>query len=482
MATLISTSSTADATATSGAPLVVAAPSDATINALYFDDGTGGPHLATAASPYTSWATQAIGSATHRNSQALATLSNDNLDLWVTSPANGPAYFTAARSGGAWSPAFSALFDGSFEANNTGVGAGGWIGIDPQGRVWALGLDDVLATYQVWCDYLSGGTWASGGAAIEGLNLGEQNHRGVCAAIIGNYLVVVYDSGGGALKYLRIDVHAATLGAWSSAVAVGSISDVTTASVLALCAIPGGSTGMLVYSGGNGLSALAYDAGADTWGSPTVLSASTSDRHPTLIPGASGIVYAVWCEFAAANSYALVGRGYNGGTWHTKATLEASGNNIAWPNGTLLSGPDLALIWTQGTGAPYSVEFDAVAAPSTGGSVSGGGSLVANGVLSVPDAQVVAGAATLASNSGLAAPAAQVNGAGALASNSALSVAAAQVVATGDVLQANAALQGFALQPAAIGTVTLAATLVGSATLSAAGLGTVALSAAVTES
>src|SRR6185437_1501082 len=139
MPTQISTSSIPDATATSGAPLIVAAPSDATLNALYFDDANGGPHLATAASPYTSWSTQGIGSATHRNSQALATLANDNLDLWVTSPANGPAAFPAARSGGAWSPAFSALMDTAHGSDNLANGVAAWTGVDGQGRWWALG-------------------------------------------------------------------------------------------------------------------------------------------------------------------------------------------------------------------------------------------------------------------------------------------------------------------------------------------------------
>lgn len=381
MPTQIATSSTADATATSGTPLVAVAPSDESINLLFFDSGNGGPRLATAQSPYTAWTTQGVGAASTRNSQVvIGHTGDDNLDGWVTSPSNGPYQFTATRSGNTWTVTMPGPVDIVYNASNSGNGVFAWEGKDQQGRLWAIGVDDVNATYQVFCDYYSSG-WNSGGAAIEGLNLGEANRRGVAAAIIGNYLVVVYDSGAGGLHYLRIDVHAAALGAWSTAAAVGTVGDVTTSSVLSMAPIPGGATGMLVYSGNNGISALSYDANSDVWSAATVLSAAVNDKHPTLIPGGTGDVYAVWCKYSALNSYALVGELYNGAWSANVVTLEAAGSNVAWPNGGYLAtGTKLALIWTQGTGAPYSVEFDTVAAPASGGTNNVTGSIVGGGL------------------------------------------------------------------------------------------------------
>ncbi len=366
MSITIDTSTNSDATATPAGQQVIVAPSDSALNALYYKD-TSGPYLATAVSPYSSWATQGIGASTSRNSQSfVGHAGDDNLDLIVTSPANGPYYFTGTRSSNTWSLSAIVPTGDPNNASSDGISTSMWVGIDSQSRLWYIGIDDIgVGNWVVAAGYRSGGSWTID-STIDGLVLGEHNQRGAAASLIGNYLVLIYDSGAGGLKYRRVDVHNASLGTWSAAASVGSVADVTTASTLSLRAIPGDSTGMLLYSGGNGISALKYDSGADSWGTATVLSASTNDRHPTLIPGASGTVYAVWCQYATTNSYALVSETYSSGSWSgSTTTLEAAGNNIAWPNGAYLSGgTKLALIWTQGAASPYSIEFDAVAMSS----------------------------------------------------------------------------------------------------------------------
>lgn len=370
MATQIDTmtASPGDATATPAGASVVVAPSDASLAVLYF--GTSGPKLATAQSPYSTWATQGIGASTTRNSQAMVGhAADDNLQAIVTSPANGPYYFTFTRSGNVWSQSAVGATGDANNAANGNIGASMWVGKDPQGRLWYVGVDDVLATYVPAAGWMStGGVWTMD-TTLEATSLGENNHRGIAAAIIGAYLVVVYDSGSGALSYRRRDVSGASLGAWSTAAAITGVSGISTSSALSLRAIPGGSTGMLAYSGSGGIKGVSYDASTDTWGSVTTLSAASSDRHPALIAGASGVIYAVWAQFAAANSYALVGSVYASGAWSgSVTTLEAAGANIAWPNGAYLaSGSKLALVWTQGAASPWAIEFDAVAAPAAGG-------------------------------------------------------------------------------------------------------------------
>lgn len=369
MATQVDTSTTADATA-SGTYLVGVAPSDATVIVVY--NGGGGTKRAHGPSPYTSWTLLDFGGTTGRNGQSIHVNSDDSLDIHADTDSSGGQWFSYTRSGAAYNFANSAG-DTNFVGASDKVGVAAFIGKDVQGRLWVISLDDVLATYQFGCASAVSPytTWTA--ATPDGTNLGETNHHGVAAAFIGNYLVLVYDSGSGGLSYRRVDVHNPSLGSWSAAAAVGAINDVTTSSVLALAAIPGGSTGVLAYSGGNGISALVYDAGGDTWAPPTVLSSAANDRHPALIAGASGNVYAVWAQFVATNSYALVGRGY-GGSWGTVATLEASGNNIAWPSGAFLSGASkLGLLWTQGTVTPWSVEFDTVTPPVPGSGGGGGG-------------------------------------------------------------------------------------------------------------
>jgi hypothetical protein len=435
-----------DMTATPSTAALFAAPSDDMLVALYF--GSTGPTLANAASPYTSWTTQGIGSATTRNSQAMTENgSGDNLNLIVSSPGLGPYQFLANRSGASYSvPGVGQTGDPN-NAGLSGQGAAMWVGYDPFGRLWYVGVDDVNATYVLASGYYNGSSWTFTNT-LDSQALGEQNHYGACAAIVGNYLVVVYDSGSGHLSYRRQDVSGATLSGFSAAAQVGTLADVTTASTLSLRTIPGGSTAMLAYSGTNGISALTYDASTNTWGTVHNLSSSTSDKHCSLITGGSGVVYAVWAQFAAANSYAIVGNIYNG-SWNGSPTaLEASGNNIAWPNGAYLAtGTKLALVWTQGTASPWSVEFDSVAAPTSGGgTVQGGGTLTSNSALDQTSATVLGGG-TMQSNSVLEGPG--VHPGGTLQSNSGLSVTAT-IVAHNQLLQSNSVLVGIPFTPAVI--------------------------------
>ncbi|MDE2104627.1 MAG: hypothetical protein KGL39_45750 [Patescibacteria group bacterium] len=385
-----------DMTATPAGNLIAVAPSDATLNVMYF--GSTGPMLATSLSPYSSWSKQIIGADTQRNSQSLTGHpSDDGIDMIVSSPGSGPYYFGYIRSGNSWSTNSNGQTGDIVQVTSDGATTAMWMAKDTQGRFWYIEIDGVNNPYHMGCAYYSAG-WHMD-ATFDNVSTAEQNRLGVAGAIIGNYLVIVYDSGSGHLSYRRQDVSGASLPGWSAAAQVGSISDVTTSSTLSLRASGDGTLGMLAYKGGNGISALSYNPSTDTWGTATVLSNAANDKHCSLISGASATVYAVWAQYAAANSYALVGNVYSGGSWNgSPSTLEASGNNIAWPTGAYLSsGTKLALVWTQGTASPWSVEFDAVAAPAPSGGADGG-TLVSNSGM-VVTAQIQAPAAMVSNSS-----------------------------------------------------------------------------------
>lgn len=378
MPTTIDTSTITDATGSGSGVKLALAPSDASGIAVYSNGAQ--TNLATAQSPYTSWATQLIGAATTRNGSALHVNSDDTVDVLVSSPSTGLYYFHYTRSSNTWSNNSSTNIDTGHGAALGGAAAAAWIGKDSQSRLWVVGCDDgVNNPFQVFCSVSTNGGAAWSHGTPDGTVLGENNHRGVAAALIGNYLVIVYDSGSGGLSYRRVDVHGASLGAWSAAAAVTGVSDATINSVLSLGPIPGGSTGALVYSGNNGISALVYDAGADTWGAATVLDSSTSSAQPDVVAGASGACYALWSQFAAANSFALVYKKYNGTSWDSSATtLEASGANRKWVSGTYnATSPKLDYIWTEGTASPYNVQFDSASLASNVNLPAVSGGLVA---------------------------------------------------------------------------------------------------------
>lgn len=490
MATQITTSMQSNATAPSAAPLVAFAPSDNSAIVL-FHTGSA-PTLATAQSPYTTWSTQTIGGATARHMLALRVNGDDSLDVMVCSPSNDAFYFHYTRSGNAWSS------DGNFNVisgagDSSGTAQSGQFLTDPQSRLWWVTSDQTLATRTLYVDYTTAPTssWThSLNVTITGVYPGLP-----FAAIIGNYLVVVYQDGSGGLKYQRLDVSGVSLGSWSTAAAISGISDVATTVQGDLCAVPGGSTGVLVYaSNGNGIKTYVYDALADTWTASTTLSAATSDRQPSLTPGASGVVYAIWSQLVSGSNYTIVTKAYRSGTWDASVTtLEASAAGQSWPNAAYLaSSTKFGLLFTNATASPFGVEFDLVNAPTGGGTVNGigrsdgAGSNTASATIATP---AVSGGLGQATASATLFDAAVSAGAGSAQAVATLLLTAISAGRAGDVEQLGVGVQpagavsggragDVAVLPSNIqpGTATVSDTLGASATVSDALAGTAVVS------
>ncbi len=364
MATQIATSTYADATGPSASPLVVFAPSDNSAIVLWHD-GTA-PKLSTAQSPYTTWSTQTIGSATSRHFGGLRVNSDDSVDVVICSPSNGAFWFGFTRSGNSWSSSTNGNvgFGNTFTTGNADAAQ---LHKDSQGRLWWVQIDPATPTLVAGYSSAPATSWTS---SLSQTTL--QNHRGaVFSAIIGNYLVVVYGTSSGHLSYQRVDVSGASVGSWSSAAAISGITDEASTIQGDLVSFDT-SKGMLVYSSANGIKAYTYDSSTDTWASSATLSASSSDLQPSLVAGAAGTVYAIWAQNSSGSNYALVSKAYSGGSWDSSATsLETTAAGQSYPHAAYLSSSDkFGLLFTSGTSSPFGVKFDLVSAPTTGGATT----------------------------------------------------------------------------------------------------------------
>jgi hypothetical protein len=343
----INTSTSAAATAVGNNTLVCIASDGTALVAWY--DGTN-QQVSYAAAPYSSW-TQAQLQAAFRFCCAMLVVDGSgNVGAITCDNVQGSNYYKLTKSGSAYSVGSPTAigFVGTFSA-----GQPQQIALDPQGRAWSISNTNNGNSCQVW--YSATPTTAS--SWVNSLSQAITNDaHGPSADIVGNYLVVVYYTSGSGLQYQRLDVHSATLGSWSSAATItlsGSPSNTTHTCLRG----NGAGIGCLAYSTGTGIYAAIYTAATDTWSAASQLSSSGNDASPTIVADGSGNLYVFWCSYAAANSYALVYKKWNGSAWDSSATtVVASGTNITNPNAGY-GDNTIGIVYTTGTASPYSVNF-----------------------------------------------------------------------------------------------------------------------------
>src|SRR5580765_4233786 len=203
-----------------GANTLVTLASDGTAGVAWFD-GTN-QQFSYASSPYSSWTTTQIA-AFHRFaiSMQIKDVAGDIAALYCDN-IQGINYATATKSGSTYSLG-AGNFIGSSGASTFNPGGIQVLLIDPQGRYWSVSNAANNATLQV---YYSGtpasGTWTTSSLSMTPAS----NAQMPVAALVGNYLVIVCQTGSTTYQYQRLDVSQVTLGSWSSPTNISGITGV----------------------------------------------------------------------------------------------------------------------------------------------------------------------------------------------------------------------------------------------------------------
>lgn len=350
----INTSTDPGATGNTPNNLVTIA-NDGTALCAWFD-GTN-QQVSYASAPYNSWTETQLMSFHRFATSMLINDANGDVSALACDNVSGIDYIPIAKSGTSYSVG---------SPNYTGAGgstfnAGGCQELlkDSQGRYWLVSNDATNAVLKVWfSSNPASGLWT------QSLNISTASNANLPAAdIVGNFLVVLYSDTSSTVSYRRLDVSGVSLGSWSSGAQL-SVTGFPGATSHFSFRGNGSGVGVFVYSNsgvsGHTITSLLYTASNDTWGSPTDLSTSANDDYPTIV-NASGDLWVFWCQYAASNSYALVWTVWrkSSSSWDISTkTLIPAGSDIFNPNAGFCSATNtIGIMYSVGTGSPYSVEF-----------------------------------------------------------------------------------------------------------------------------
>ena len=313
------------------------------------------------AAPYSTWTNITIVTG---QQMALAGYMDANGNINVvtgTASTAKPQYYPFTRTsnpagGSAWTLGTPVLIDGSNNCLTSAVGnVANYAGQDPLGRHWVFaGGASTYIQRNAWYSPTNNpsGAWTrsiTGAAQTADIN-------SPAGGLVANYAMEVFWNGTTGFSYRRNDASVATMAGWGGASAVANTQPVTVTSNFAFKHI-GNGLGCLIYTTASGIYAQIYTASTDTWSTATALSAGANDTNPDVIPTLAGECIVVWSSYAAANSYALVFKGYQNGVWDTATTqLVASGANNVNANGgfDLITGT-LGVVYTTGTATPWTV-------------------------------------------------------------------------------------------------------------------------------
>jgi hypothetical protein len=390
MASTIGTSTTNTATASGNNPLVTIA-ADGTCCVLW-SDGTN-TKFSYASSPYTSWTTTTLTTGI-RNAMASMLDTSDNVVALAALTGGAINYFPLTKSGSTYSLGTAVQVTSNLNGQNDSQ----QVAKDTQGRYWSINSTSVGTTVQAFETSTPGtANWTSS-LSLTGM---VANGHSPASDIIGNFLVVVYNSASGVYKYQRLDVSGASLGSWSTAVAItmgGSVSP----------AIPtplrgnGADVGVMAYQTTTGIWANVYTASTDTWASAVQLSSTNGDSGASVVKVGSDL-YVFWSSFIGSNNLALVYKKYTVGTstWDTSATtLIASGTNIHWANAGY-GNNTIGIAYTVGTATPWNVNFATVVLAPTNNVMSGEDDLTVTDSLLIPGTDLFTDANTVSDIGGL---------------------------------------------------------------------------------
>lgn len=356
MSVTISTSTNANASGYSPSKLVaLSSTKDALV--VWFD-GTNVKY-SYATSPYSSWTTSTLTASIGggpRWQAGLQKLSNDDV-LVVTSNSSGNIvsyYFTYDVNTHSWSAGSPVtILSGGANFNGGSVP----MDVDAQGRVW-LAWEDNSHVGQIYYTTNNGTSWSSS-TTLTLVSGGAPSL--MTLAYIGDYIVTVFIATGAAISYQRVDAHDVTIGSWSTAAALPNSFVDNAANAMSLRGIPGSVRGVFIADEYSAIPAQHYNASTDTWSTVTNIGGTTSDTSPTLVSNGTDL-FAVWSKFSAASNFSIVYKQWQSSTqtWDTYSTrIVPDGTNV---NRVVadFSGTRLAVVYTVGTGSPYSVNYETV--------------------------------------------------------------------------------------------------------------------------
>jgi len=351
--TQINTSADPAATANTPNQLVTLA-NDGTALVAWFD-GTN-QQVSYAAAPYTSWTSAQIASFHRFAASMFINDAGGDVSAVACDNITGINYYPLTKSGASYSIGSSNYTGAGFSTYNPGSCQ--ILLKDGQGRYWLISNDNTNGVLKVWYSSTpASGTWT------QSLSISTASNTNMpCADIVGNYLVVLYPDTSSTVSYQRLDVSGGSLGSWSTSTRISVTGTPGSTSHFSFRG-NGSGIGVFVYSfaaAGHTITAHTYTASNDTWSSAHDLSTSSNDDFPNVV-NAGGDIYVFWCQYAATNSYALAWNVWRkaSSTWDISAKqIVGSGTNISNPNGTYNATlQTIALMYTVGTGSPYSVEF-----------------------------------------------------------------------------------------------------------------------------
>jgi hypothetical protein len=351
----VGTSTVAYATQQPTGSLVFIA-SDGTACVLWHD-GTN-QKFSYSSSPYSSWTTTTLITGLNMALGGKFRAGSDNIDVVSGGSANVRGnYFPLTKIGATYSLGTSNVITGTTAIGTTAVGnVMSYAGQDPQGRHWIV--VGGASTYTAETGYFSpaNSPTSTGWTASPTTAVAQTGDVNLPAGDqIGNFILRIWWNGT-ALQYSRADNSAASVGAWATAATIPNLTGSPNASSRVVFRALSSTQALLVYSTASGIYAQTYNPATNTFSTATQLSTNASDRHPTIVTNKEGDAWVLWCSFAAANSYALVYKKWNGSAWDGSATtLVASGTNIANPNAGWGAGGTAGVTYTVGTANPFTV-------------------------------------------------------------------------------------------------------------------------------
>jgi hypothetical protein len=302
--------------------------------------------------PYTTWSSATtIAATTYQQYGGWIDLDDDIQIAYEDNSPSETRHVELSYSGGTWTVGtahtIASLVAGEVTSQS--------LVRDPSGRLWAAhpGYSGGF-THLIYYSDDNGVTWTQ--AVADAINTAPNESP----LLVTPTHLVQYHGDSGTLR-IRRHLHTASAGTWTTGgTSVGTFyQDHETGGFVE----PTGHVQTVWSNNGNdyALRTIRYDPVADTWASSVDIGDANSDVDPALVPmGRDAIL--VYAKNNAANDYRLTYRWryVEASAWGPKVTFSTTAANRRYPVACRINDMTIGVLWTEGTGSPYNVQFEAV--------------------------------------------------------------------------------------------------------------------------